>query len=238
MKRTVALTVAISAVLVAYKISHSEDAKVAPATQSVGDQYQTASYGIGYDLGKSMKQMKIKLDSKLLSQGMEDAMAGTDSKVSKEQFEAAMTAVQQEAITNLNAAQKEMGDKSVKEGEEYRAKFEKEAGVKKTASGLLIQTITEGTGATPTAADKVKVHYTGKLTDGTVFDSSVSRGAPATFGVSEVIAGWTEALQTMKVGGKIKVVIPPELGYKERGAGSIPPNATLTFDVELLDVVK
>jgi len=110
-------------------------------------------------------------------------------------------------------------------------------GVKTTASGLQYKVVKSGTGKVPKATDNVTVHYTGKLTDGTVFDSSVERGQPVTFGVSEVIPGWTEALQLMHEGDKWMLYIPQELGYGERGAGAqIPPYATLVFEVELIKV--
>ena len=106
-----------------------------------------------------------------------------------------------------------------------------------TASGLQYEVLVEGTGPTPSATDTVVTHYHGTLTDGTVFDSSVERGSPASFPVNRVIAGWTEALQMMGVGSKWRLVIPPELAYGERGAGgAIPPNATLVFEVELLEI--
>lgn len=107
-----------------------------------------------------------------------------------------------------------------------------------TESGLQYEVLTEGTGAKPTATSSVRVHYTGSLIDGTVFDSSVKRGTPAEFPVGGVIKGWTEALQLMTVGSKWRLTIPQELAYGERGAGaSIPPFATLIFEVELLDIL-
>ena len=111
--------------------------------------------------------------------------------------------------------------------------------MKSTPSGLQYIVITEGEGDTPTSTDIVKVHYTGTLIDGRVFDSSVSRGVPAQFGVNQVIPGWTEALQMMKVGSKYKLFLPSDIAYGERGAGEmIQPNSTLIFEVELLDIIK
>jgi FKBP-type peptidyl-prolyl cis-trans isomerase FkpA/FKBP-type peptidyl-prolyl cis-trans isomerase FklB len=110
-------------------------------------------------------------------------------------------------------------------------------GVKTTASGLQVEMLAAGEGPTPTATDTVLVHYEGRLSDGTVFDSSYQRGQPAVFGVADVIPGWTEGLQLMRPGGKARFTIPPELGYGARGAGGvIPPNAVLVFDVELLAI--
>jgi FKBP-type peptidyl-prolyl cis-trans isomerase len=122
-------------------------------------------------------------------------------------------------------------------GGPYLAKMAKEKGATKTASGAIVIPVKEGTGPSPTASDKVKVHYTGTLVSGRVFDSSAARG-PTEFPVGGVIKCWTEALQTMKVGGKAKVVCPSEIAYGANGTGGIPGNAVLTFDVELLEIVK
>lgn len=125
------------------------------------------------------------------------------------------------------------------ESEKFLAENKTKEGVITTESGLQYQVITEGTGAKPTAEDRVKVHYTGTLLDGTKFDSSVDRGEPAEFGVSQVIPGWTEGLQIMPAGSKYIFWIPSELAYGERGAGQdIKPNSVLKFEVELLEVIK
>jgi FKBP-type peptidyl-prolyl cis-trans isomerase FkpA/FKBP-type peptidyl-prolyl cis-trans isomerase FklB len=130
-------------------------------------------------------------------------------------------------------------DKEKAAGNAFLAKAAAEAGVKKTASGAIVKTIKEGTGASPTAADTVKVHYHGTLTDGTVFDSSVKRGEPATFPLGGVIKCWTEGVQMMKVGGKARLVCPAAIAYGDRGAPpAIKPGATLVFEVDLLEIVK
>ena len=137
------------------------------------------------------------------------------------------------------AAQAKEGEKAKKEGEDFLAKNKAESGVITTESGLQYKVLTEGSGAKPTAEDKVKVHYTGTLLDGTKFDSSVDRGEPAEFGVTQVIKGWTEGLQLMPVGSKYIFWIPSELAYGSQGAGQdIKPNSTLKFEVELLEIVK
>ncbi len=129
--------------------------------------------------------------------------------------------------------------KTKEEGEKFLNENKTKKDVITTESGLQYQVVTEGTGEKPTAEDKVKVHYTGTLLDGTVFDSSVERGEPAEFGVGQVIKGWTEVLQLMPAGSKYIVWIPSELAYGERGAGGdIKPNSTLKFEIELLEIVK
>ena len=137
--------------------------------------------------------------------------------------------IQEEETNKMNAAKKE--------GEDFLSKNGKRPEVKTTASGLQYEVIKEGTGKRPTVNDIVKVHYHGTLIDGTVFDSSVKRGTPAEFGVSQVIKGWVEALQLMPVGSKYKLYIPSELAYGQQGAGAmIKPNSVLVFEVELLEI--
>ena len=137
------------------------------------------------------------------------------------------------------AAAEELGKQNLELGEKYLAENGKRAEVKTLPSGLQYEVITEGDGPMPEATDQVEVHYTGKLIDGTVFDSSVDRGVPATFGVTQVIPGWVEALQLMKAGSKWRLFIPSNLAYGSNGAPGSPigPNATLVFDVELLKVI-
>jgi len=144
----------------------------------------------------------------------------------------------QEAQQAQNEAAKGASADNLAAQQEFIANNVKEAGVETTESGLQYQVINDGDGAMPTKEDTVRVHYTGTLLDGTVFDSSVERGEPAEFGVGQVIAGWTEALQNMKVGSKHKLFIPAELAYGDRGAGQhIAPGSMLIFEVELLDIL-
>ena len=176
----------------------------------------------------------IPVDEKVLQQAFRDALSGAKAKMTREQMIAVFGEVNKLAV----AKKKEIDAEKKKKREAYLAKNKKKIGVITTKSGLQYEILKKGTGKKPTAADTVTVHYVGKLTNGTVFDSSRKRGIPATFGVRGVIAGWTEALQLMKVGAKWKLVIPPELGYGARGSrsGAIGPNEILVFEVELIDV--
>jgi FKBP-type peptidyl-prolyl cis-trans isomerase len=215
-----------------------------PATQPTSQpttlpaHVQDASYGIGYNIGKQMKSAPLKLDYERMIQGLRDSLDDKAPQVVEEAFRAAMMRFQQEAMAAQMATQKEQGEKNATAGDVYRAENGKKAGVTTTSSGLQIETIKEGTGVTPKPTDTVRVHYTGTLVDGTKFDSSVDRGQPAEFQVTGVIKGWTEGLQLMKVGGKTRMVIPPAIAYGPAGKDPIPPNATLIFDVELLEIAK
>ncbi len=145
----------------------------------------------------------------------------------------------QEEISAVQAAKAEKeAAEGKKAGETFLAENGKKEGVMTTASGLQYKVLTPGTGATPSASDKVEVHYEGRLIDGTIFDSSYQRGAPATFGVTQVISGWTEALQLMKEGAKYQLFIPSDLAYGNRATGKIKPGDTLIFDVELIKIIK
>lgn len=190
------------------------------------------SYSFGVLLAKNLKSQGLEqLDAAQLAQGLNDALKGT----AKVDFNAAAQLVQ----THMEGLAKKQFEGAILEGEKFCKENAQRAGVVTTASGLQYEVLTAGTGPKPSATDRVTVHYTGTLLDGTVFDSSVSRGEPATFGVTQVIQGWVEALQLMPVGSKWKLVIPYNLAYGERGAGGdIGPYATLIFEVELLEIAK
>lgn len=191
------------------------------------------SYGLGVSIAQNLKTQGItELDAIALTKGLEDAIAGRDLKLQEAEIGAMLNAFMQK-----KAEEKSKG--VIEEGKKFLAKNAKRPEVKTLPSGLQYEIITVGTGAIPTAEDQVTTHYTGKLIDGTVFDSSVERGQPATFPVGGVIKGWTEALQLMPVGSKWKLFIPSDLAYGERGAGAqIGPYSTLIFDIELLEIAK
>jgi len=198
---------------------------------------QKTSYAIGLDIGTSLKRQEIDVDARALTAGIADGLAGKPALTEEEQ-KATLMDLQKSAMAKAEEKQKAAAGKNLKAGEAFLAENAKKDGVKTTASGLQYKVIKSGTGPSPKPTDTVKVHYTGTLIDGTVFDSSVQRGEPITFPVNGVIPGWTEALQLMKVGDKWKLFIPAKLAYGEEGPGPIGPNSTLIFDVELLGVEK
>jgi FKBP-type peptidyl-prolyl cis-trans isomerase FklB len=204
----------------------------APKGPALETDVAKASYGLGYNIaGNVDNQYGKALDTKAFLAGVEDGFAGTQAKVPEEAVLSALNALNDArteergklAQTNLAAAKA------------FLAENGKKQGVVTTASGLEYEVLVAGTGAKPGPTDTVTTHYTGTLIDGTVFDSSVERGTPATFPVNGVIPGWAEALQLMPVGSKWRIVVPPELAYKERGAGNrIGPNEALIFEIELI----
>ena len=196
-----------------------------------------ASYVIGLNLGRSFKTNEIQVNTDLLLKGIHDGLAGGQALLSDEEMNATMQSLQQQVMQQQAEKRKVVGEKNKAEGEAFLVKNKERKEVKTTASGLQYEVLKEGTGSTPKPTDTVTVHYTGTLIDGTKFDSSVDRGQPATFVLNQVIPGWTEGVQLMKVGSKYKLYIPAALGYGEQGAGNvIGPNAPLVFAVELLSI--
>jgi len=207
------------------------------ADPSLKTQKDKVSYSIGLDIGGNLKNQSIEIDPKLLAQGIQDAVSGGKRLLTEEEVQGVMMAFQQEMQAKAATRAKEAGDKNLKEGSTFMADNKKKKGVTTLPSGLQYKIITAGTGKKPKATDTVTTHYRGTLIDGTEFDSSIKRGEPASFPVSGVIPGWTEALQLMPVGSKWQLVVPPDLAYGPRGAGQqIGPNATLVFEVELLSI--
>jgi FKBP-type peptidyl-prolyl cis-trans isomerase FklB len=201
------------------------------------DQKDKVSYSIGLDVGVTFKKQNLDINSDAFVAGLKDALSGKQPQMNEEQIKETMTAFQKEMTERESAKNKEAGAKNTAAGEKFLTENKAKEGVKTTASGLQYKVLKEGNGPSPKASDTVVTHYRGTLIDGTEFDSSYKRGEPATFPVSGVIKGWTEALQLMKVGSKYQLFIPPNLAYGERGAGQdIGPNATLIFEVELLEV--
>lgn len=191
------------------------------------------SYAWGIAMGQRLKAMGVKeIDSESFKDGVKVAFDGGEPQIPMDEA--------QKLINDyLNDLQAKAEAKAREAGEKFLAENKLKDNVKETASGLQYMVMKEGEGATPTAEDEVTVHYTGKLLDGTVFDSSVNRGEPATFPLNRVIPGWTEGVQLMKEGAKYMFFIPSDLAYGPQGIpNAIPPHSTLIFEVELIKVIK
>lgn len=196
----------------------------------------SASYALGVSIGRNFEGYHVQdIDEKIIAQAIKDVLSGDTSKI-KMNDQVAMATIQ----SYFTKLQKNLSEKNQKDGEEFLAKNKKESGVVTLPDGLQYKINAPGDqGQKPSASDTVVVNYTGTFIDGKEFDSSKKQGMPARFVLGGVIPGWTEGLQLIGKGGKIKLFIPANLAYGERGAGNvIPANATLVFEVELLDVIK
>jgi FKBP-type peptidyl-prolyl cis-trans isomerase FklB len=192
---------------------------------------EKVSYALGLSIGNNLLGSGIKdLNTEEFVKAIKAVMAGEKPEMSYEEAKQVLDTFFHDLANKIN-------EKNIQAGKDFLAKNKEQEGVVELASGLQYQILTSGAGKSPSITNRVKCHYTGMLLDGTVFDSSVQRGEPAEFGVNQVIAGWTEALQLMKEGDKWRLFIPSDMAYGARGAGnSIPPHATLIFDVELIEV--
>ncbi|MGP1351312.1 MAG: FKBP-type peptidyl-prolyl cis-trans isomerase [Hoylesella marshii] len=197
------------------------------------------SYALGLNIGQQLAQMGAEeLNADDFAAAVKDVLAGREPKISQQEARNLIQQFVEKQEEKQRKAAEEKGKSAKADGEKYLADNAAKEGVITLPSGLQYQVIKEGNGKKPKATDKVKCHYEGMLVDGTLFDSSIQRGEPATFPLNQVIAGWTEGLQLMHEGAKYRFFIPYQLGYGERGAGaSIPPFSALVFDVELLEVV-
>ncbi|MEW9907042.1 MAG: FKBP-type peptidyl-prolyl cis-trans isomerase [Candidatus Symbiodolus clandestinus] len=188
------------------------------ASETVSDETQKTAYALGVFIGQmALRDLKFTQDGSLL-------------------LDSSLSQLNQQISQRAEIKQKKEVEQQLRQGEQFRQRFAKEQGVTKLKSGLLYQIIRAGVGVAATANDTVVVHYTGTLVDGSRFDSSYDRSEPTTLPLNQVIAGWTEGLQKIKKGGKIKLVIPPELAYGDQSSSSIPGNATLIFEIELIDI--
>jgi FKBP-type peptidyl-prolyl cis-trans isomerase len=200
-------------------------------------QKDKVSYAIGMNVGTSLHKQAIEVDPKILQQGLEDALAGGKTLLSEDEERAVLTELQTDMRKKQQEKMQQAGEANKKDGDAFLAANKAKDGVVALPSGLQYKILTAGTGPKPTAGDSVVCNYRGTLIDGKEFDSSYKRGQPATFPVTGVIKGWTEALQLMPVGSKWQLFVPSELAYGERGTGpDIGPNATLIFEVELLSI--
>jgi FKBP-type peptidyl-prolyl cis-trans isomerase FkpA/FKBP-type peptidyl-prolyl cis-trans isomerase FklB len=199
---------------------------------------QKASYGIGRNIGQGLVPMAERIDVDAFARGLRDALNERDPAVSQAVLDTTLQTFQMALQEAQQQKMAEEAESNQAEADSFLATNAEREGVRTTDSGLQYEVIEEGDGPKPGPDDQVTVHYRGTLPDGTQFDSSYDRGEPATFGVQGVIPGFAEGLQLMSVGSKYKLYIPPDLGYGPRGQGPIPPNSTLIFELELLDIVN
>ncbi|AVX36392.1 FKBP-type peptidyl-prolyl cis-trans isomerase [Yersinia massiliensis] len=239
---TMALTLNTSAAFAAEAAKTATAAAPATTNSAFKNDDQQSAYALGASLGRYMdnslkeqEKLGIKLDKDQLIAGVQDAFA-SKSKLTDEEIEKTLQGFEARVKASAQAKMEQDAKENADKGAKYRETFAKEKDVKKTESGLLYKVEKAGTGDAPKDSDTVVVNYKGTLTDGTEFDNSYKRGEPLSFRLDGVIPGWTEGLKQIKKGGKITLVIPPELAYGKTGVPGIPANSTLVFDVELLDV--
>lgn len=198
---------------------------------------QQASYIIGQQIFADFARDEVELNVAALIQGIQDAAEGRESKVPADKVEAIMMAFTRQVQARQQQRLQEMADRNLQDGLAFLKENALKPGIKQLENGVQYQVLAEGEGASPAETDSVTVHYVGTLIDGTVFDSSVARGTPATFPLNQVIEGWTKTIPRMKVGDKWKVFIPSNLAYREAGRlPNIQPNQTLIFEIELLGI--
>lgn len=233
MKPVYSLLLALSLVLAtapacAMQDSDQENDEMTDASTETGD--EQVLYALGLAMSQGLAQFSLSEEElERVQEGLVDGVLGNDPEVNLQEYMMQIQEFAQERAQRATAAEREAGVGVIDAAAA-------EEGATKTASGMVFRSLEEGTGASPSATDRVTVHYKGTLRDGTTFDSSYDRGQPATFGLNQVVPCWTEGLQMMKEGGKAKLTCPPDLAYGDRAAGAIPPGATLTFEVELIEV--
>lgn len=207
-------------------------------TEVLKTETQKVSYIIGTQIARNFKAQDVEVDLDSLMMGLKDALQGDRLVMGQDEMQKVYSAWQQKMRAKIAAKKAKEAGENLAAGTAFLEANKAKEGVKVLPSGLQYKVITDGTGNTPTADDKVKTHYRGTLIDGTEFDSSYKRNRPAEFAVKGVIKGWTEALQLMKEGAKWELYIPANLAYGDRDRPSIPANSTLIFEIELLEIVK
>jgi FKBP-type peptidyl-prolyl cis-trans isomerase len=210
--------------------------KTAPVPLKLTTPKQKTSYALGSDIGKKLRESNMDIDPAIVVKAFQDSYADKKLLMTDQEVNAALLDLAQTMRKKQQEKQQEAAAKNKKEGEDFLAANKTKEGVTTTPSGLQYKILQAGTGPKPAATDSVVCNYKGTFVDGKEFDSSYKRGEPATFPVTGVIKGWTEALQMMPVGSKWQLVIPPDLAYGEQGRPGMPPNSTLVFEVELVKI--
>ena len=229
MKRRLAM--ALCAAVALSGAAYAEDAP------ELKNDKEKISYSIGMDIGGNLKRQSIEVDPDSLTKGLKDSYGGGKTILTEDEARKTITDFQKTLMAKQAETMHKLAEMNKADGEKFLAENARKEGVKTLPSGLQYKEIAPGTGKSPKTTDTVTTHYKGTLIDGTEFDSSYKRGQPATFPVSGVIPGWTEALQLMKEGAKWQLFVPSNLAYGEKGAGrEIGPNAALIFEVELISV--
>ncbi len=216
----------------------TQEQPIAPEASVLKTEQDKVSYIIGTQIAKQIQRQGVEVNLEPLVLGLQDVLEGKTVKLTEEEIRTVYTAYQQRMRAKQAAERQKQATENLAKGTAFLEANKSKEGVKVLPSGLQYKVIKEGTGDIPTANDKVKTHYRGRLIDGTEFDSSYKRNQPAEFAVTGVIKGWTEALQLMKTGAKWELYIPANLAYGTPGRPSIPPNSVLIFEIELLEIVK
>jgi len=223
----------LSCVVMTLALAGAVLGQVQAADTVLDDDKKKFSYTLGYQIAQNLARQGALLDADAAAKAVHDAFSGKPPALTVEEMKAVVARIQEQAIQKHG----EISKKNLATGEKFLAENTKKEGVKTLDSGLQYKVLIKGDGEIPKANSTVVAHYEGKLTNGTVFDSSIKRGSPATFPVNGVIKGWQEALQLMPTGSKWQVFIPANLAYGEKGAGgSVGPNETLIFDIELISI--
>lgn len=235
------LGIIVLSILVLFALGCNQQKTVSKVEQEVklDNEKAKASYSIGVNMSSNLKKVKSEVEMAALIQGLKDGLEDDESKIkmNKEEMQKVLQTFSKKAQAIIMAEKKIASEKNIVEGAAFLAENAIKEGVISTASGLQYTVLKEGKGETPKPTDKVKVHYTGSLINGTVFDSSLKKNKPAEFFLNRVFKGWTEGVTLMKTGAKYKFFIPSELAYGERGNQVIGPNATLIFEIELLEIL-
>jgi FKBP-type peptidyl-prolyl cis-trans isomerase FklB len=209
----------------------SADGKADPKDEKV-----KASYSVGHKVGTDLNRNGVDVDPEEVLRGVRDALAGREPAIPRQEMHSVLAELQKQIVKSQEQKTRAEAEKNLADGKAFLAANAKKEGIVELPSGLQYKIITEGSGTTPKEKDTVTVHYRGTLINGAEFDSSYSRGKPATFRTDQVIAGWKEALSLMKEGSKWQLFVPASLGYGDRNTGRITPNSTLIFEVELIQV--